>query len=150
MASRFGPNPSSPKAKEELIVVVACQECTQITGFALKANKTKEESVVADVPFTPGPPFPMHLLLRGKWKRRRELLLTTAPQAGRHEKLSVELTVSCVVAVASANGLVTVSIAINSIILVFGNAIILLLILFVLFGWRELLGEFSKNRSAAK
>jgi hypothetical protein len=65
---RFGPNPSSPKAKEELIVVVACQECTQITGFALKANKTKEESVVADVPFTPGPSFPMHLLLRGKWK----------------------------------------------------------------------------------
>ncbi len=54
------------------------------------------------------------------------------------------------VAVASANGLVTVSIAINSIILVFGNAIILLLILFVLFGWRELLGEFSKKRSAAK
>jgi hypothetical protein len=27
-ASRFGPNSSSPKAKEELIVAVACQEST--------------------------------------------------------------------------------------------------------------------------
>ncbi len=54
------------------------------------------------------------------------------------------------VAVASAYGLVTVSIAIDSVLLAFGNAIILLLILFVLFGWRELLGEFGKKRSAAK
>ena len=44
------------------------------------------------------------------------------------------------VAVASAYGLLTVSIAIDSILLTFGNAVILLLILFVLFGWRELLG----------
>jgi len=46
--------------------------------------------------------------------------------------------------------LVTVLIAIDSALLAFGNAVILLLILFVLFGWRELLGEFGKKRSAAK
>jgi hypothetical protein len=67
-------------------------------------------------------------------------------------KLDTKLTVSCVVAVVSVYGLVTLSIAINSIPLVFGNAIILSLILFVLFGWRELIviGEFGKQRSAAK
>ena len=43
------------------------------------------------------------------------------------------------VAVASAYGLVTVLIALDS------NAVILLLILFVLFGWKELLGEFGKE-----
>jgi hypothetical protein len=37
----------------------------------------------------------------------------------------------------------------TSILLAFGNAVILLLILFVLFGWRELLGEFNKKRSTA-
>jgi hypothetical protein len=42
LASRFGPNPSSPKANEELIVAVACQECTQTQGFTLKANKKTE------------------------------------------------------------------------------------------------------------
>jgi hypothetical protein len=62
-------------------------------------------------------------------------------------KLDTRLTVSCVVAVASAYGLVSVLIAINSVLLAFGNAVILLLILFVLFGWRELLGEFNKKRS---
>ena len=60
-----------------------------------------------------------------------------------------QLTVSCVVAVASAYGLVTVSIAPDSILLAFRNAVILLLILFVLFGWRELLGELNKKRSTA-
>ncbi len=64
-------------------------------------------------------------------------------------ELDTHLTVSCVVAVASAYGLVTVSIAHDSILLVFGNAVILLLILFVLFGWRELLGELNKKRSTA-
>jgi hypothetical protein len=44
-------------------------------------------------------------------------------------ELDTQLTVSCVVAVALA---------------------FFLLILFVLFGWRELLGEFGKKRSAAK
>ena len=66
-------------------------------------------------------------------------------------ELDTRLTVSCVVAVASAAyGLVTVLIAIDSVLLAFGNAVILTLILFVLFGWRELLGEFGKKRSAAK
>jgi hypothetical protein len=65
-------------------------------------------------------------------------------------ELDTRLTVSCVVAVASVYGLVTISIAIDSVLLVFGIAIILLFILFVLFGWRELLGEFGKKRSATK
>jgi hypothetical protein len=55
-----------------------------------------------------------------------------------------------VVAAALAYGLVTVSITIDSVLLAFGNAVILSLILFVLFGWRELLGESGKKRSAAK
>ena len=59
-------------------------------------------------------------------------------------KLDTQLAVSCVVAVALAYGLVTVSIVLDRL-LVFGNAVILLLILFVLFGWKELLGEFGKR-----
>ncbi len=59
-------------------------------------------------------------------------------------ELDTRLTVSCV-----AYGLLTVSIALDSILLAFGNAVILLLILFVLFGWRELLGEFHKKMSTA-
>jgi len=101
------------------------------------------------------------LSVRDERKQRRELLLRKAPQAGRHKKLPIvidevkfkidtRLTVSCVVAVASAYSLVTVSIVIDSVLLVFGNAIIHLLILLVLFGWRELVGEFGKKRSAAK
>ncbi len=62
-------------------------------------------------------------------------------------ELDTRLTVSCVVAVALAYGLVTVSIALDSVLLAFGNAGILLLIPFVLFGWKELLGEFGKNCS---
>ena len=65
-------------------------------------------------------------------------------------ELDTRLTVYCVVAAASAYGLLTLLIAIDSVLLVFGNAVILLLILFALFGWRELLGEFGKKRSAAK
>ena len=64
-------------------------------------------------------------------------------------ELDTRLTVSCVVAVASACGLVTVLIKLDSVLLVFGNAVVLLLILFVLFGWKELLGEFGKKRSVA-
>jgi hypothetical protein len=60
-------------------------------------------------------------------------------------ELDTRLTVSCVVAVESAYGLLTVLIALNSVLLAFGNAVILLLILFVLFGWQELLGEFKKR-----
>jgi len=64
-------------------------------------------------------------------------------------ELNTRLTVSCVVAVASAYGLLTEMIALDSIHLAFGNTVILLLILFALFGWRELLGEFHKKRSMA-
>jgi hypothetical protein len=64
-------------------------------------------------------------------------------------ELDTRLTVSCVVAVASAYSLLIESIALDSILLAFGNAFILLLILFILFGWRELLGEFTKKRSTA-
>ena len=60
-------------------------------------------------------------------------------------ELDTRLIVSCMVAVVPAYGLLTVSIAIDSICLAFGNAVILLLILFMLFGWRELLGEFKKR-----
>ena len=65
-------------------------------------------------------------------------------------ELDTRLTVSCVVDAASAYSLVIVSVAIDSVLLAFGNAVILLLILFVLFGWRELLGELKKKRSTAK
>jgi hypothetical protein len=60
-------------------------------------------------------------------------------------KLDTQLTVSCVVAVASAYGLSTVSIAIDSKLLAFGNAVILLLILFVLFGWRSSWESSARN-----
>jgi len=60
-------------------------------------------------------------------------------------ELDIRLTISCVVAVTSAYGLVTVLIALDSVLLAFGNAVILLLILFILFGWKELLGEFGKK-----
>jgi hypothetical protein len=43
-ASCFGPNPSSPKAKEELIVAVACQESTQAQGVTLEAERTEAKS----------------------------------------------------------------------------------------------------------
>ena len=43
-ASRFGPNPSSPKAQEELIVAVACQESTRAQGVTLKAERTEAKS----------------------------------------------------------------------------------------------------------
>ncbi len=44
LASCFGPNLLLPKANEELIVVVACQESSQTQGFTLKAKKTEAES----------------------------------------------------------------------------------------------------------
>jgi hypothetical protein len=45
LASRFGPNPSSPKAEEESIVAVACQEGTRTQeGVTLKAEKTEAKS----------------------------------------------------------------------------------------------------------
>ncbi len=54
-------------------------------------------------------------------------------------ELTTRLTVLCVIAVACAYGLGTVSIALNSVPLAFGNTIVLLAILFVLFGWKVLL-----------
>jgi hypothetical protein len=42
-ASRLGPNPLSPEAKEEVLNAVACQESTQTEDFTLKAKKTKAE-----------------------------------------------------------------------------------------------------------
>jgi len=86
-------------------------------------------------------------------KRPKQKDTRSSPSTSMELKfeLDTRLTVSCVVAAASAYDLlVTVSIAIDSILLAFGNAVILSLILFVLFGWRELLGEFGKKRSAAK
>ena len=64
-------------------------------------------------------------------------------------ELDTRLTISCVVAVALAYGLVTILIALDSVLLAFGNAVILSLILFVLFGWKELLGEFRKQSAVA-
>jgi hypothetical protein len=61
-------------------------------------------------------------------------------------ELDTRLTVSCVVAVASAYGVLTVSIALDSILLAFGNAVILLLILCVLFGWRKSSWESSARK----
>ena len=43
-ASRFGPNASLPKAKEELIDAVLCQESTQTQGVTVKAEKTEAKS----------------------------------------------------------------------------------------------------------
>ena len=59
-------------------------------------------------------------------------------------ELDTRLTVSCVVAVALAYSLVTVLVALNSILLAFDNTVILLFIQFVLFGWRELLDKLGK------
>jgi hypothetical protein len=89
----------------------------------------------------------VHSSVHNKRKQRRELLLGKASSMELKFELDTRLTVSFMVAVASAYGLLTVSIALDSILLAFGNAVILLLILFVLFGWRELLGEFTKKRS---
>jgi len=102
----------------------------------------------------------MHSSICNERKRRRELLLGKPPKQEDMKsspsssmelnfELDTRLTVSCVVAVASAYGLVTVSFSLDSILLPFRNAVILLLILFVLFGSRELLGELTKKRSMA-
>jgi hypothetical protein len=52
-------------------------------------------------------------------------------------ELDTRITVSCVIAVACAYGLATISIQLNSVPLAFANAIILLAILFVLFGLKD-------------
>jgi hypothetical protein len=60
-------------------------------------------------------------------------------------ELNTQLTVSCVVAVVLAYDITSVSIAFNSVPLAFAHAIILVLILFVLFGWSDFLGKFQKK-----
>jgi hypothetical protein len=54
-------------------------------------------------------------------------------------ELDTRLTVLCVIAVACAYNLATVSIPLNSIPLAFANAIVLLAILLVLFGLKDIL-----------
>ncbi len=54
-------------------------------------------------------------------------------------KLDTRLTVLCVIAVACAYGFATVSIALNSVSLAFANAIVLLAILFIFFGLKDIL-----------
>ena len=61
-------------------------------------------------------------------------------------ELDTRLTVSCVVAVASAYGLLSVSIALDSVLLAFGNAVILSLILFVLFGVERTPGRVRQEK----
>ena len=95
--------------------------------------------VVALYSIEPGPLFPgIHpYVTRGNEEGRPEQEDTPSSPSTLMElkfELGTQLTVSCVVAVASAYGLVTVSIAMDSVLLAFGNAVILLLILFVLFG----------------
>ena len=102
-----------------MIVTVMCQESTRTQGITLKANETETKTESARC----------HAVLK----------LDTR----------LTLTVSGVVAVASVYGLVTISIALDSVLLEFGNAVILLMFLFILFGWKELLEEFEKKRSAA-
>jgi hypothetical protein len=54
-------------------------------------------------------------------------------------ELDTRLTVLCVIAVVCAYGLATISIALNSIPLVFVNATVLLAIISVLFGLKDIL-----------
>ncbi len=60
-------------------------------------------------------------------------------------ELDTWLTISYVVAVASEYSLVSVSIALNIVPLAFVHAVILVLILFDLFGWREFRSKFQKK-----
>ena len=117
--------------------------------------------VVAMYSFKPSPPFPVHLSVRDERKQRRELLCGKAPQAGRHTKFSIVIDGTQVRARHLTHSLLCGSCCVGvwpgdridcnwQRILAFGNAVILLLILFILFGWRELLGEFGKKRSATK
>ena len=54
-------------------------------------------------------------------------------------ELDTRLTVSCITVLACVYGFTTVSIAINSVLLAFAYAIILLLIIFILFGLKDIL-----------
>ncbi len=65
-------------------------------------------------------------------------------------ELDTQLTVSCVVDVASAYGLVTISIAINSVLLAFYNTLIFLLILFVFFWVERTPGRVWQEENSGK
>jgi hypothetical protein len=159
-ASRFSPKPSSPKAKEGLIVAVAYQESTRTQGVTLNANETKTKSTLSRSTHSrPVLHFPCIRRETTSGNEEGRCLFQKPPEQEDTRifplslmelkfELDTRLTVSCVVAVALAYGLVNVSIALDSVLLAFGNAVILLLILFVLFGWKELLGEFGKKQSA--
>jgi len=54
-------------------------------------------------------------------------------------ELDTRLTVSCITVLACVYGFTTVSIAIGSVLLAFAYAIILLLIIFILFGLKDIL-----------
>jgi hypothetical protein len=60
-------------------------------------------------------------------------------------ELNTHLTISCVVAVASNYGLASISTALNSVPLAFVHTVILVPILFFLFGWREFFDKFQKK-----
>jgi hypothetical protein len=88
----------------------------------------------------PGPPFPVEneegSCFLEKPPEQEDTKSSPSSSMALKFELDTRLTISCVVAVASAYGLVTVSIVLDSILLAFGNAVILLLILFV-FVWLE-------------
>ncbi len=160
LARRFGPNPSSPEAPEELIVMVACQSTRRAQGVTGRENQGEVCPLSrSTTPSRTVLRFPCirPIATRGnedgsgalqqpppEQEDKKSPFLTFSSMELKFE-LDTRLTVSCVVAVASAYGLLTVLVALNSVLLVFGNAVILLLILFVLFDWRELLGEFKKR-----
>jgi hypothetical protein len=77
----------------------------------------------------PNPALPSHINPFGNGQSLMELKF----------EFDTRLIVLCVIAVACTYGLATVSIALNSIPLSFANAIILLAILFVLFGLKDIL-----------
>ena len=86
------------------------------------------QPIVALYSIEPGPPFTVHS------PEQEDTPSSPSTLMELKFKLDTRLTVCCVVAVASAYGLVTVSIAMEIVLLAFSNAIILLLILIVLVG----------------
>ena len=90
LASCFGPNPLSPKAEEEMIAAVACQESTQTQGIILKANETKTESARCHTVLIRARSSVSHaFVMKQRVETKSEVLITKAPQGGRHKKLSI-------------------------------------------------------------
>ncbi len=88
-ASRFGPNPSLPKAKEELIVAVACKESTQTQGVTLKANKTEAESARCRAVLVQARSSVSHAFVRtrGEETKKGAASLKSAPSRKTHQVL---------------------------------------------------------------